>query len=98
MKKKESDKKALHIGPHNAFQRKLIYQMIEKEFQQDITATSQNVSSQKVMVIERKWSAERQKQDVVEKNAAEENDLEQLIGLTVLLQKISQSVRKSYHR
>lgn len=80
------------FGNCNAFQRKLIYQVIQRDFQNDITATSQTVNNQKVIVIERKWSTERQQQEVEQQNQDDESEYRRLVGLSALLLKISQSV------
>lgn len=68
--------------------------MIQRDFHDDITATSQTVNNQKVIVIERKWSSERQKQEVKQQNQDDEREYRRLVGLSALLLKISQSVSK----
>lgn len=80
------------FGNCNAFQRKLIYQVIQRDFHDVITATSQTVNNQKAIVIERKWSAERQQQEVQQQNRDDESEYRRLVGLSALLLKISQSV------
>lgn len=80
------------FGNCNAFQRKLIYQVIERDFKEEVTATSRTVNNQKAIVIERKWSIERQKQEVEQQNQADESEYRRLVGLSALLLKISQSV------
>ncbi|XP_055310617.1 poly(A)-specific ribonuclease PARN-like isoform X2 [Sitodiplosis mosellana] len=79
------------FGNCNAFQRKLIYQVIQKEFYDEVTATSQTVNNQKVIVIERKWSTERQQQGVDQQNEEDEAEYRRLVGLSALLLKISKS-------
>lgn len=81
------------FGNCNAFQRKLIYQVIQRDFHDEVTATSQTVNNQKAIVIERKWSAERQQQEVQQQNQDDESEYRRLVGLSALLLKISQSVR-----
>lgn len=81
------------FGNCNAFQRKLIYQVIQKEFSDEVTATSQTVNNQKVIVIERKWSVERQREEVEQQNDDDEGEYRRLVGLSILLLKISKSVR-----
>lgn len=76
----------------NAFQRKLIYQVIQKDFNDEVTATSQTVNNQKVMVIERKWSTERKQLEVEQQNEEDECEYRRLVGLSALLLKISKSV------
>lgn len=84
--------KNIVFGGCNAFQRKLIYQIVEKGFNDKVTATSQVKNNQKVLVIERKWSPERQLADVEKRNAEDENEYLRLVGLSAVLLKISQSV------
>lgn len=76
-----------------AFQRKLIYQVIHKEFHEKVTATSKQVNNQKVIVVERKWSTERQHLEVAKQNQGDENEYQRLVGLSLLLLKLSQSVK-----
>lgn len=84
--------KRITFGNSNAFQRKLIYQVVQKDFDDKVTATSQTMNNQKVIVIERKWSTERKQQEVKEQNEIEESEYRRLVGLSALLLKISQSV------
>lgn len=86
------------FGNCTAFQRKLIYQVIQKEFHDDVTATSQTANNQKVMVIERKWSTERQQKEVQQQNEEDESEYRRLVGLSALLLKISQSVSIDYFK
>lgn len=89
---KSDDKKNIIIGKCNAFQRKLIYQMIDKEFAKDVTATSLQKDNAKVISVERKLSIEEQKKLLDKKNEEEDDELHRLIGLSALVQKISDSV------
>lgn len=86
--------KRVTFGNCNAFQRKLIYQLVQKEFYDDVTASSQTVNNQKVIVLERKWSMERQQQEVDKQNEDDEHEYRRLVGLSALLLKISQSVSR----
>lgn len=88
-----STEKNVVFGNCNAFQRKLIYQVVQKEFNDDVTATSQTVNNQKVIVIERKWSTERKEQESEQQNEEDENEYRRLVGLSALLLKISKSVK-----
>lgn len=90
-KEAETEKNVV-FGNCNAFQRKLIYQVIQRDFQKQITATSRTMDNQKVIVIERKWSTDRQKQEVEQQNQDDEREYRRLVGLSALLLKISQSV------
>lgn len=80
------------FGNSNAFQRKLIYQVVQKDFNDEVTATSQTLNNQKVIVIERKWSMERKQQEVELQNEEDEGEYRRLVGLSALLMKISKSV------
>lgn len=90
--KDSEPEKNVVFGNCNAFQRKLIYQVIQRDFHDEVTATSQTVNNQKAIVIERKWSAERQQQEVQQQNQEDESEYRRLVGLSALLLKISQSV------
>lgn len=93
MDKKDGAEKNVVFGNCNAFQRKLIYQVVQKEFSDEVTASSKSVNNgQKVIVIEKKWSTERQQKEVDQQNEEEENEYRRLVGLSALLLKISQSV------
>lgn len=85
--------KNIIFGNCNAFQRKLIYQIVEKDYQDTVTATSQVKNNQKVLVVERKWSTEKQMADVEKRNEDDENEYHRLVGLSAILYKISKSVR-----
>lgn len=88
----DDNEKNVVFGNCNAFQRKLIYQVVEKEFYDDVTASSQTINNQKVIVIDRKWTKERQQKEVEQQNEDDENEYRRLVGLSALLLKISQSV------
>lgn len=87
-----SEEKNIVIGKCNAFQRKLIYQLIEKEFGRDVTATSIQKDNIKMISVERKLSAAEQRKLVDQKNGEDEDELHRLIGLSALLRKLSDSV------
>lgn len=96
MEKKDGEaEKTVVFGNCNAYQRKLIYQVIHKEFHNDVTATSQAVNGQTGIVIERKWSVERQHQEVAQQNEDDQSEYRRLVGLSALLLKISQSVGRA---
>lgn len=93
VKNNDSDgEKRVVLGNCNAFQRKLIYQVLQKEYNDELTATTQTVNNQKAIVIERKWTTERQQQEVEQQNEEDEHEYRRLVGLSALLLKISQSV------
>lgn len=79
-----------------AHQRKLIYRIVENEYSDKVTATNQMRNKRKVLVIERKWSAERQLADVEKRNEDDENEYRRLVGLSAILLKISKSVRVQF--
>lgn len=87
-----SEEKNIVIGKCNAFQRKLIYQLIDKEFGKDVTATSMQKDNSKMISVERKLSAAEQRELVDRKNGEDEDELHRLIGLSALLRKLSDSV------
>lgn len=69
-----------------------MYQIIHKEFHDKVTATSKQVNNQKAIVVERKWSSERQQIECEKQNENDENEYQRLVGLSLLLMKLSQSV------
>lgn len=66
------------------------------DFNDEVTATSQTMNNQKVIVIERKWSKERKQQEVELQNEEDEGEYRRLVGLSALLMKISKSVSAFY--
>lgn len=92
LKKDENGQKNIVLGSCTAFQRKLIYQEIEKDFHDKITAKTQTINNQKVITIERKWSTERIQKENEKLKDDDENEYRRLVGLSALLLKISQSV------
>ena len=66
--------------------------MIENEFSNKITATSQQIDNMKKLVIERKISAERQVELTDQQNQKDEDEYNRCIGLSALLHRISDSV------
>lgn len=74
-----------------------MYQVIHKEFHDKVTATSKQVNNQKVIVVERKWSSERQQVEVDKQNQDDEKEYQRLVGLSLLLLKLSQSVGSARH-
>lgn len=88
------DAKNIVIENCNGFQRKLIYQLIEKEFAKDVTASSIQKDNMKVISIGRKISLEEQREITRQKNEDDEEEYRRQVGLSALLQKISESVSK----
>lgn len=91
------DKKNYVVDNCNAFQRKLVYQLIEKEFREDVTAISMQKDNLKTIAIERKITKEEEMEIVRKKNEEEELDYFQRVGLSTILEKISASVSSSEH-
>lgn len=91
----KSDKDNIIVGSCNAFQRKLIYQMICNEFANEISTTGQTIDKNKVIVVERKLTDEQQANLLQEKNDKDEEEVRRLVGMSMLMEKISESVRFS---
>lgn len=84
----EKDKEELPLNGLNGFQRRLIYQTIETKFFQRVSATTLN----NVMVVKRTATPEGQQEEEVERCRKEEADLEDQVGMTLLLKALSESV------
>uniref|UniRef100_A0A0K8TML4 Poly(A)-specific ribonuclease PARN n=1 Tax=Tabanus bromius TaxID=304241 RepID=A0A0K8TML4_TABBR len=79
------------INDCNGFQRKLIYEMLESDYSDKITASSRVENSFKVLVIEKKKSAEEELTIEQERRRNEQIELEESIGISAVMQKISKS-------
>lgn len=86
------DKKSFVVDNCNAFQRKLVYQLVEKEFGKEVTAISMQKDNAKAISIERKITKEEEMEIVRKKNEDDELEFHRRVGLSALLQKISASV------
>lgn len=76
----------------NGFQRKLVYQMIEKFFYNRVSTSSRTENNQSQIVIERKRTLEEEKLLDEKRVRTEDSDLMETIGITTILQLISESV------
>lgn len=83
----EEDEKV--IGGCNAFQRKLIYELIEANFGDKVGATTKSVDNNKVIVVHHRKSEEEEERIEKELQESEMRDLEDSIGISTILQKIS---------
>ncbi|XP_049291328.1 poly(A)-specific ribonuclease PARN-like isoform X1 [Anopheles funestus] len=88
----QSDRPELIVGNCNAFQRKLIYQLIEQRFLRKVTTSTVSLeNNQKAIKVERKRSLEEE-QALDEKRRAQENaDLEVNVGISLVLQELSKA-------
>lgn len=87
-----ANKDNIVIGSCNAFQRKLIYQMIVNEFTNEITATGQTLDKAKVILVERKLTDEQQASLLRQQNEKAEEEVNRLVGMSMIMDKISESV------
>lgn len=89
-----SDAMEIVIEHCNAFRRKLVYQLLEQEFTNQVFVSSRKLpnSSIKVIVVERKKSNSEEKKYFADKLEKEREEMEDYIGFTTILQKLSESV------
>lgn len=89
-----SDENERVIGNCNAFQRKLIYQLVESKFGKTIFASSRKLpnSNAKVIVVERSKSSEEEMDILKAKIKQEKCDMDEYIGFTEFIRVISESV------
>lgn len=78
----------LQLKGLNGFQRRLIYQTIETKFFQKVTA----VTDQNVMLVKKMASPEDVKREEEERCVKEAADLEDQVGMTMLMKVLSDSV------
>lgn len=90
-----SEEKERVIGNCNAFQRKLIYQLIESKFGKTVFASSRKLanSNAKVIVVERSKSSAEELDILKAKIAQEKIEIEDYIGFTEFMRILSESVR-----
>uniref|UniRef100_A0A182NHZ9 Poly(A)-specific ribonuclease RNA-binding domain-containing protein n=1 Tax=Anopheles dirus TaxID=7168 RepID=A0A182NHZ9_9DIPT len=87
-----SDEKELVIGNCNAFQRKLVYQMIEQLYQSKVSTTPVVLENNyKGIKVERKRTLEQEQALDAERRAKENEDLETKVGLSLVLQELSKA-------
>ncbi|XP_058054289.1 poly(A)-specific ribonuclease PARN-like [Anopheles bellator] len=88
----KSDDAELIVDNRNGFQRKLIYQMIEHRFQQQVsTSTITLENNHKCIKVERKRSPEQEKAFEEKRIAQENEELQNTIGLSLVLQELSKA-------
>uniref|UniRef100_A0A182XYR9 Poly(A)-specific ribonuclease RNA-binding domain-containing protein n=1 Tax=Anopheles stephensi TaxID=30069 RepID=A0A182XYR9_ANOST len=88
----QSDRSELIVGKCNAFQRKLIYQMIEQRFQRKVsTSTVSLESNQKAIKVERKRTYEEEQALDDQRRERENEDLQMSIGMSLVLQELSKA-------
>uniref|UniRef100_A0A182SUM6 Uncharacterized protein n=1 Tax=Anopheles maculatus TaxID=74869 RepID=A0A182SUM6_9DIPT len=88
----QSDRPELIVGKGNAFQRKLIYQLIEQRFQRKVsTSTVSLENNQKAIKVERKRTYEEEQAFDDQRRARENEDLETSIGMSLVLQELSKA-------
>lgn len=75
----------------NPFQRKLIYELIEREFNHKVSTSVRNVENRKALIVETKRSEEEEL--LMEKNRQKEDEIHlvEVVGLRLLLKEISAS-------
>ncbi|XP_053665344.1 poly(A)-specific ribonuclease PARN-like [Anopheles marshallii] len=88
----QSDRPELIVGNCNAFQRKLIYQMIEQRYIRKVsTSTVSLENNQKAIKVERKRSYEEEQALDEQRRAQENEDLELNVGISLVLQELSKA-------
>lgn len=88
----KSEDKDYTITNCNGFQRKLIYQMIDSQFRKTISTSSVTLeNNHKAILVERKRSKEEELKLEQERVAQENEDLERMVGLSLVLQELSQA-------
>ncbi|XP_040151331.1 poly(A)-specific ribonuclease PARN-like isoform X1 [Anopheles arabiensis] len=88
----QSDRQELIVGSCNAFQRKLIYQMIEQRYQRKVsTSTVSLENNQKAIKVERKRSTEEEQALDEQRRTRENDDLETNVGLSLVLQELAKA-------
>ncbi|XP_050074145.1 poly(A)-specific ribonuclease PARN-like [Anopheles maculipalpis] len=88
----QSDRPELIVGNCNAFQRKLIYQLIEQRFQRKVsTSTVSLENNQKAIKVERKRTYEEEQALDDQRRVRENEDLETSVGMSLVLQELSKA-------
>ncbi|XP_053689559.1 poly(A)-specific ribonuclease PARN-like [Sabethes cyaneus] len=87
-----SDEAELTIADCNGFQRKLVYQLIESKYKKQVSTNSVNLANKhKGILIERKRTKEQELKLDEDRAVQENEDLENMIGLSLVLQELSKS-------
>uniref|UniRef100_A0A182IUN9 Uncharacterized protein n=1 Tax=Anopheles atroparvus TaxID=41427 RepID=A0A182IUN9_ANOAO len=88
----KSDEKEVIVGNGNAFQRKLIYQMIEQRYLGKVSTTTVTLEdNQKAIKVERKRSPEEEQALEQQRIVKENEELEAKVGLSLVLQELSKA-------
>lgn len=89
----KSEDKEIVIENKNGFQRKLIYQLIEANFNNKVSTSNRDLENKKkALVIERKRSLEEELKIEAERVESENRELEEMIGLSSIIKMVSDSV------
>ncbi|KAJ6643112.1 Poly(A)-specific ribonuclease PARN, partial [Pseudolycoriella hygida] len=88
---KSSDDEKYIARNCNAFQRKLIYQLLERRYEHTISASSCNESNQKVILLKKLQSKEQQREIQLEEINKERIQIEDVIGFSNFIQFLSQT-------
>ncbi|XP_055624362.1 poly(A)-specific ribonuclease PARN-like isoform X2 [Toxorhynchites rutilus septentrionalis] len=88
----KSEDKELAIANCNGFQRKLVYQLIDSKFQKLVSTASVVLeNNQKAILVERKRTKKQEMQLEADRIAQENNELENAVGLSLVLQELSKA-------
>lgn len=89
----KSDDKEILFVDKNGFQKKLIYQLIEAKFNDKVSTSNRELENKtRALVIEKKRSIQEELKLDEEKVLKENHDLENMIGLTTIIDLLSKSV------
>lgn len=89
-----SDEKEITVEHCNAFRRKLVYQLLEQEFANQVFSSSRKLphSTINVIVIQRKKSDAEEQKYYADKLQQENDAIEDYIGFTTIVKLLSESV------
>ncbi|XP_021696424.1 poly(A)-specific ribonuclease PARN isoform X2 [Aedes aegypti] len=88
----KSEDKDYTITNCNGFQRKLVYQMIDSQFRKTVSTSSVTLeNNHKAILVERKRTKEQELKLEEERVAQENEDLERMVGLSLVLQELSRA-------
>ena len=89
----KSNESELIIDNSNNFYRKLIYQLIEAKYFDKVSASAKTLeNNHKVILVGHKRSPEEEKLFELEKIKKEQEEIDNAIGLSTVMQLISESV------
>ncbi|XP_058464193.1 poly(A)-specific ribonuclease PARN-like isoform X2 [Malaya genurostris] len=88
----KGEEKTYTITNCNGFQRKLVYQLIESKYSKLVSTSSVPLANNhKGILIERKRSKEEEQQFQAERVVQENDDLDSIVGLSLVLQELSKT-------